>query len=392
MVKSNRSFIVYKRDGSEILIDEGRKIMETFGTISSIEVIDDDMRERMDLPASVLVEYSSFSSEHTLNMAAALFPTHFIDMFDVRKRAARNNIDRDTDFLRQYDLDRRSVYVGGLPLTATEQEIFELFSEVGEVIKVNMVQRHSQDGALLRQFCFVEFDKIDTPAHAIATLDGTLIRGWNITVQRKQSKVAKTPLASRYIGKIEPAEHSQVHAFRDAQAAPRPHSFTGQIYNGPGSTLNALVAYNNSSSAYDQGYQSHHHMATHHHEAQQYQRYEPVSPPMPFIPGNGAAVGMSGMPVHPASVSPNFGHSFPVHPPGHTPPGMMSAWPVITNTPTRRQAMGPVAHYNGMGPGAHFNPAFGQAQMAAPDRSRAQVRRRSARHFYQPADADAVEE
>nr|CDN29963.1 Putative protein of unknown function [Podospora anserina]CDP24435.1 Putative protein of unknown function [Podospora anserina S mat+] len=170
MVKSNRSkgsFIIYKRDCSEILIDEARKIMETFGTVSSIEVVDDDTCERMDLPSSVLVEYSSFNSKKTFSMvglffdcpsgillyllttthkAVALFPDYYIDMFDVRKRAAKSNIDRDTEFLRQYDLDRRSIYVGGLPLDATEEEMFEIFSDVGEVIKVNMVQRHNQEG------------------------------------------------------------------------------------------------------------------------------------------------------------------------------------------------------------------------------------------------------
>lgn len=141
--------------------------METFGTVSSIEVVDDDTCERMDLPSSVLVEYSSFNSKKTFSMvglffdcpsgillylltttrkAVALFPNYYIDMFDVRKRAAKSNIDRDTEFLRQYDLDRRSIYVGGLPLDATEEEMFEIFSDVGEVIKVNMVQRHNQEG------------------------------------------------------------------------------------------------------------------------------------------------------------------------------------------------------------------------------------------------------
>ncbi|KAK4682920.1 hypothetical protein QC764_120430 [Podospora pseudoanserina] len=385
MVKSNRSFIIYKRDCSEILIDEAHKIMETFGTVSSIEVVDDDTCERMDLPSSVLVEYSSFNSKKTFSMAVALFPDYYIDMFDVRKRAAKSNIDRDTEFLRQYDLDRRSIYVGGLPLDATEEEMFEIFSDVGEVIKVNMVQRHNQEGALARQFCFVEFDKMETPTYAINNRDGMVLRGQHLTVQRKQSKVAKTRLATRYIGKNELTEVNKTQPHHDDQVAIRRGNFTGQIYNGPNSTANALARYNNNGPyGYDQGHQGYqgHQMPIHHHEPQHYQRYAgPAMPPMPYIPGDGAAVGMSGMPVHPATVSPSFAQSFPVHPPGHTPPGMMSAWPVITNnTPTR--------HHQAYNP----NPAFAPTQRRAPDRSCAQPRRNHTRYFYQPADADIVEE
>ncbi|KAK0723761.1 hypothetical protein B0T21DRAFT_414130 [Apiosordaria backusii] len=387
MVKTNRSFIISKHDGSEILIDEARKIMETFGTVSSIEVVGDDLRQRMDLPSAVLVEYSSFSQVNPLNTAATLFPEHVIDMFDVRKRSAISSTDRDADFLRQYDLDRRSVYVGDIPLDATDNEIFEVFSDIGEVIKVNMVKRHTQDGALSRQFCFVEFDRVTTPDEAITALNGTMIRGWRMKVERKQSKVAKTPLAGRYISRSESTENTPTRPYRDAQAAPRPGNFTGQIYNGPSGTLNSLGGFNNSPSAFSQNYQGH-------QGSQMFQRYQgPAMPPMPYIPGNGTAVGMSGMPVNPMTVSPTFAQSFPVHPPGHTPPGMMSAWPVITNTPTRQ-------HQQAMGPGAQYNaaPNFAPAQMGGPNRmggghaGRPHFRRTRARHYFVPADVDIEEE
>ncbi|KAK4200273.1 hypothetical protein QBC40DRAFT_174275, partial [Triangularia verruculosa] len=173
MVKSNHcdvnqhsagSFIIYKRDASEILIDEARTIMETFGTVGSIEVVSEATCEHMDLPSAVLVEFSGFSQEQALNkvgsfisfnhLAAALFPEYVIDMFDSRKRSL-NPVDRNAEFLRQYHIDRKSIYVGDIPLDATENEMFELFSDIGEVIKVNLVQRHTQDGKLNR--CQVAF-------------------------------------------------------------------------------------------------------------------------------------------------------------------------------------------------------------------------------------------
>ncbi|KAK4177522.1 hypothetical protein QBC36DRAFT_184871, partial [Triangularia setosa] len=241
-----------------------------------------------------------------------------------------------------------------------------------------------------------------TPGQAIAAFDGALIRGWNITVQRKQSKVAKTPLASKYIGKSETAENTPPRPHRrDVQTDPCPSNFTGQIYNGPSGTLHSLAGFNSSPSTFNQGYQSHqghqsHQLPVHHNESQHFQHYQgPPMPPMPYIAGDGTAVGMSGMPVGPMTVSPTFAQSYPVHPPGHTPPGMMSAWPVITNTPTRQQTMGPATQYNPV------SSTFAPAQMGAPNHrmgdghasgGRPHFRRTRARHFYQPTDVDIHEE
>ncbi|KAK4205104.1 hypothetical protein QBC40DRAFT_325751 [Triangularia verruculosa] len=74
----------------------------------------------------VLVEFSSFSRENPLN------------------KRSLNPVDRNAEFLRHYHIDRKSIYVGDIPLDATENEMFELFSDIGEVIKVNLVQRHTQ--------------------------------------------------------------------------------------------------------------------------------------------------------------------------------------------------------------------------------------------------------
>ncbi|KAK4200274.1 hypothetical protein QBC40DRAFT_151029, partial [Triangularia verruculosa] len=152
---------------------------------------------------------------------------------------------------------------------------------------------------------------------AIAALDRAIIRGWNIKVQRKQSKVAKSPFGNKYADRLEHTEKSTSGASRDAHAARRPGRFTGQIFDGPNGTLSSLQP-----SA---------------HQNESFQHYAgPPMPPMPYIPSHGAAVGLSGMQVNSPVVSPTFGHTYPVYPPNHTPPGMMSSWPVITSTPSHQ--------------------------------------------------------
>lgn len=129
--------------------------------VSSIEVVDDDICECMDLFFFVLVEYFSFNLKKIFSMVGlffdclfgillyllmmiykvvVLFFDYYIDMFDVCKCVVKSNIDCDIEFFCQYDFDCCFIYVGGFFFDVIEEEMFEIFFDVGEVIKVNMVQ------------------------------------------------------------------------------------------------------------------------------------------------------------------------------------------------------------------------------------------------------------
>lgn len=93
---------------------------------------------------------------------------------------------------------------------------------------------------------------METPTYAINNRAGMLLRGHRLTVQRKQSKFANTRLATRYIGNIELAEVNKTAPHHDTQVAIRRDNLTGQVYNGPNSTANALARHNNSPATYNQ--------------------------------------------------------------------------------------------------------------------------------------------
>lgn len=124
-----------------------------------------------------------------------------IDAFDVKNQTLVARPNSDEEFLRKYDTDRRSVFIGGLPVDTTREDLIELCSPVAEVINANVVPHanpHSQSIPLLaafakklltenvvvnpRNFGFVEFARADIPDLVVASLVSTRppnMRGWS---------------------------------------------------------------------------------------------------------------------------------------------------------------------------------------------------------------------
>lgn len=115
-----------------------------------------------------------------------------VEAYDTKMRAHATRANEDEAFLKQYEADRRSIYVAGLPADIEEDEVARYFEDVGEVVRVEIYQRRSMDGgktfshheksilkdsqltcdllATLRAFAFVEFVRLDLPDIAIAKL------------------------------------------------------------------------------------------------------------------------------------------------------------------------------------------------------------------------------
>lgn len=86
----------------------------------------------------------------------------------------------------------KSIYVGNLPWSATEDQVRNLFSEYGTVNSVNLVVDRETGRA--RGFGFVEMESADA-INAIKALDGTPLDGRNLKVNEAQPKA---PRQSRY--------------------------------------------------------------------------------------------------------------------------------------------------------------------------------------------------
>ena len=86
----------------------------------------------------------------------------------------------------------KSLYVGNLPWSATEDEIRSLFANHGSVSSVKLVSDRETGRA--RGFGFVEMDEADA-INAISALDGKEVDGRNLRVNKAEPK---KPAARRW--------------------------------------------------------------------------------------------------------------------------------------------------------------------------------------------------
>ncbi|KAK4154876.1 hypothetical protein C8A00DRAFT_42421 [Chaetomidium leptoderma] len=193
MVKANRTFVIYSRRGEEMTTDIAREILEPYGELSMCEMMSAQMQEAMNLPTAVLVEFARFDPKRDLNTAVRQHDGFRIDAFDVKKKNFISRTDADEEFLRKYDVDRRSVFIGGLPLDTNRQHMIDLFSSVGEVLDANVIARANYNGRVTSAFAFVEFTRADIPDQAIQSLNNTFFRGAVLKVERKVFKHVGTP-------------------------------------------------------------------------------------------------------------------------------------------------------------------------------------------------------
>jgi RNA recognition motif-containing protein len=74
----------------------------------------------------------------------------------------------------------KKLYVGNLSYSATEEEVRELFSEVGTVVSVSMIT--DRETGKPRGFAFVEMQTDEEAAAALDELNGRELRARTITV------------------------------------------------------------------------------------------------------------------------------------------------------------------------------------------------------------------
>ena len=78
------------------------------------------------------------------------------------------------------------IYVGGLPYSATEEELKNLFASVGEVTTANIITDKYTNQA--KGFGFVEMPNNDEAQQAIRTLNGTMMGGRTLTVNEARPR------------------------------------------------------------------------------------------------------------------------------------------------------------------------------------------------------------
>jgi hypothetical protein len=67
----------------------------------------------------------------------------------------------DEAYLSQYEIDRKSVFVGNIPHDITEDQLRQVFENSGDVVQVQVIQR------VFGTIAYVEFSRPDMPDIAI---------------------------------------------------------------------------------------------------------------------------------------------------------------------------------------------------------------------------------
>ena len=93
-------------------------------------------------------------------------------------------------FLVRFFSVTKSIYVGNLPWSATEEEIRNLFSAYGSVTSVNLVTDRETGRA--RGFGFVEMPAEEAMA-AIQGLEGTSLGGRSLRINEAQPRAPRQP-------------------------------------------------------------------------------------------------------------------------------------------------------------------------------------------------------
>jgi len=83
-------------------------------------------------------------------------------------------------------MSQKTVFVGSLPYEFSENEVYELCQEIGDIEKVNVIT--DRDTGQSKGFAFVTFVKQHDAENAIKELNGKDINGRKIVVNMAKPK------------------------------------------------------------------------------------------------------------------------------------------------------------------------------------------------------------
>ncbi|KAI0440272.1 hypothetical protein F4803DRAFT_577927 [Xylaria telfairii] len=188
MVKANRCYVMFNREGHQVNVAEARNHLVQFGEITRLEPLHEEALRAMKLPGAVFVEYTHFDPGRDIISAYRYHEEYGVVAYDLKK-ANTSQTNHYTNYLARYEIDRRSIYVGNLPhnVENIEEILRHAASKAGTVEKVQVIRKEPRnEGGRPTVFAFVEYARPDEALIAVDNLRGTILINNRIRVEKKK--------------------------------------------------------------------------------------------------------------------------------------------------------------------------------------------------------------
>ncbi|KAI0530084.1 hypothetical protein GGR58DRAFT_518748 [Xylaria digitata] len=205
MVKANRCYVMFSREGHQVNVVEARSHLLQFGEISKLEPLHEEAVKTMKLPGAVFVEYTHFDPGRDIISAYRYHEEYGVVAYDLKK-ANPSQTNHYANYLARYEVDRRSIYVGNLPhnVENIEEVLHHAASKAGTVEKVQVIRKEPRnEGGRPTVFAFVEYARPDEALVAVDHLRGTILVHNRIRVEKKK--------CADQGGQFRGAEHFSTH-------------------------------------------------------------------------------------------------------------------------------------------------------------------------------------
>ncbi|KAF9872186.1 RNA recognition domain-containing protein [Colletotrichum karsti] len=186
-VRANRTYIIFRKNRTAITFEEANELLSPFGSIETLRFLDNDIVVQLSLPITVRVQFKEFDPTQQVLRAFRQNKCYHVEAFDFKKAMQNRSRHPDRQFLDNYDRDRRSIFIGDLPLSISEDDIRVLMEDVGSVVAVQIKRLdYHRDGP--RLIAFVEFTNVTIPEMAIERYHNNNIGGSIVRVERRTDR------------------------------------------------------------------------------------------------------------------------------------------------------------------------------------------------------------
>ncbi|KAJ8058451.1 hypothetical protein OCU04_012639 [Sclerotinia nivalis] len=192
--KAHRLFFIERKYGPVVTPGEVRDLLQRFGKIELCYTASHVERTALNLNEGVIVQFEMYDEGQD---AQSAFRNH--DLYKLQPIAGlatpaqqsppEAEIDATKAYLARYDVDRRSIFVGNLPLSASEQQIRGLFEHYGEIQDISLRENASKfEPEEKFAFAFVEFKSPMAVVNAVNAKNGFNFGGKSLRVAQKDSE------------------------------------------------------------------------------------------------------------------------------------------------------------------------------------------------------------